>query len=90
MGPPPLPGSPLPVDTGLGRDMPSSVAGGLQAGRGAPCTVVSSADRGRQSPALALAAGSAGSKVPKEEYMRSLHTDVQEADREQEPTSLSS
>ena len=70
--------------------MPSSGAGGLQAGRGAPCTVVSSADRGRQSPASGLAVRSAGSKVPKEEYMRSLHTDVREADREQEPPSLSS
>lgn len=44
--------------------------------------MVSSADRG-------LAVGSAGSKVPKE-YTRSLLTDVREADREQEPPSLSS
>lgn len=90
MGRPTLPGSPLPVDTGLGRDMPSSVAWGPRAGGGAPCTVVSSADRGRQSPASGLAVGSAGGKVPKEEDMRSLHTDVQEADREQKPPSLSS
>lgn len=52
-------------------------------GGGAACTVVSSADRG-------LAVESAGSKVLREEYMRSLHTDVQEADREQDPPSLSS
>lgn len=52
--------------------------------------VVSSADQGRQSPALVLALGAAGSKVLREVDRRSLHTDVQEADREQEPPSLSS
>lgn len=52
--------------------------------------VVSSADQGRQSPALVLALGLVVSKVPREEDRRSLHTDVQEVDREQEPPSLSS
>lgn len=66
------------------------MARGLQAGRGAPCTVVSSADRGRPSPASGLAVALAGSKVSREEYTRSLHTDVRDADREQEPPSLSS
>lgn len=84
-----LPGSPLPVDTGLGLAEPSSVAWGLQADRGAPCTVVSSAERGRQSPTLGREVRVVGSKVLREDT-RSLHTDVQEADREQEPPSLSS
>lgn len=52
--------------------------------------VVSSADQGRQSPVLVRAVRVAGSRVPREEDRRSLHTDVQEADKEQEPPSLSS
>ena len=51
---------------------------------------VSSADQGRQAPELVLAVGTAGNKVLREEDRRSLHTDVREADREQEPPSLSS
>lgn len=80
----------LPVDTGLGREgpAPASVAWGPPRGRGTPHMVVSSADQGRQSPALVLACGALGSKVPREADRRSLHTDVQEADREQEPPSL--
>lgn len=94
-----LPGSrhPLPVDAGRGRDGPCSgwpalslVAWGLHVGRGAPHMVVSSADQGRQSPVLVLVVGATGNKVPREEDRWSLHTDVQEADREQEPPSLSS
>jgi hypothetical protein len=91
-----------PVDTGLGRNMshgwPTSSAlsrglvrcslgWGLQVG-----TVVSSADRGRQSPmpGLALEGWKAGSQLPSEGERRSLHTEAQEVDREQEPMSLSS
>lgn len=91
------PRSPLPVDTGLGRDVacirwpePSSAAHASHEGTGAPHTVVSSADQGRQSPELILGLGVAGSKAPRDEDRRSLHTDAQEADREQEPPSLSS
>ena len=52
--------------------------------------MVSSADRGRQSPAPGLAVGVAGSTAPGQEDTQSLHTDVREADGEQEPPSLSS
>lgn len=97
MGPLTLPGSLLPVDTGLGRDVfcrvwpaPSSVAWSPHVGMGAPYIVVSSADQGRQSPALVLAVGVVGSKVPREEDRWSLHMEVREVDREQEPPSLSS
>lgn len=88
---------PLPVDTGRGRDSPCSswpappsLAWGSHAVRGTPHTVVSSAERGRQCPALGLAFGVAGSTAPREEDTQSLHTDVQEVDREQDPPSLSS
>jgi hypothetical protein len=90
-----------PVDTGLGRNMPvsrpvpsapcrsllSSVSCGLHAG-----TVVSSAERGRQSPMpdLDLEGWNTGSQLPREGDRRSLQTDAQEVDREQEPASLSS
>lgn len=82
------------METGLGRDsccswpVSSSLAWGSHAGRGTPHTVVSSADRGRQSPAPGLALGVAGSKVPREQEVRSLHTDVQEVPREQDARSL--
>lgn len=66
------------------------MAWGPHVGTGAPHMVVSSADQGRQSPALVRAVRVVGSKVPREEDRRSLHTDVQEADKEQEPPSLSS
>lgn len=60
---------------------------GLHAG-----TVVSSAERGRQSPMpdLDLEGWSTGSQLPREGDRRSLQTDAQEVDREQEPASLSS
>lgn len=96
----PTPSALSPVDTGLGRNMPrgwpvsstlarslplSPMGWGLHAG-----TVVSSADRGRQSPMLGLAMETAGSRLPSEGDRRSLHTEAQEVDREQEPASLSS